>query len=72
MNTKPFDVSALPETLLKLPKPWYVTDIETDEARNQISVHVRCEAGATLRCPHCDFTASTVYVHQEPCIRDLD
>ena len=72
MNTKPFDVSALPETLLKLPKPWHVTDVETDEARNEISVHVRCEAGAALRCPHCDFTATTVYDHQERRIRDLD
>lgn len=72
MGTEITNGQELLETVLAPPRPWRVTEFEMDPPHYRILVHMRCEMGIKMQCPHCAFTASDVHDHRERRIRDLD
>ncbi len=47
------DDRALYETILGLPRPWYVERVEVRASEETVLVHVEHEADVALRCPEC-------------------
>lgn len=58
--------------LLGLTDPWFVSDVDLDEAEQTVTVHVKLPRGSHLVCEHCGQADCPVHDYQERTWRHLD